>query len=328
MTFYHSGWAAKKNVSIGREPGFYCINLSSSNFDFPQDYSGENIAIVDLCGFYEEATTIDYDGENQSGWMMLRKVGRTSDSYFLLYKGGLAKNPLHNCFNYTVRSDEREIYHAYAPSFNSSKCLDLIGNSTADVYFQQVSYSFSDQPAWRLPPTKVVANMSLGEDIEFDLWIKLEEYPTQETAILEKKTGEDIQLGIYIDADGCPQAKANIGPYFVETENTSVFPLHEYHLLLGRIVRADDYLFKVDVGFQNRYDGVEIMVPLGSGKTGSGDLTLEMKSGSAEVAMFRVWQGKTSPSSLFDSYKGFVYRGGKLYHIDKPGAGRGIGEIS
>ncbi len=324
MSFHFLGWTAKKNISIGREAGYYFINLSSNNFDFPSGYQGDSLAIVDISGFYKIANTINYEAENQSGWIILYQTEKEAPPRYLLYKGGLARNPMRGFLNYTIRDDEREIYHAYAPCLNGSKSQDCIGNITADVFCSQVvRESFFGCPAWKCPPTKVEANISVGEDIELDLWIKLIEAPNETTPILVKETNGTVQLGIYMDPDGYPFAVANVGPWeFIEIHDTQ-FPLNEYHLLLARLVRSASDKIKLHIAFQNEYCGSEYMTLTFSGYGGQGKLVLSLNSGSAEISGFRVWQGKLTPDSVFDSYKGFLYRAGKLYHIDKAGVSRG-----
>jgi len=324
MSFHFLGWTAKKNISIGREAGYYFINLSSNNFDFPEGYQGDNLAVVDISGFYKIAKTIDYDTGNQSGWIILYQTEKEAPPRYLLYKGGLAENPTKDFLNYTIRDNEREIYHAYAPCLNGSKSQDYIGNITADIcYSQMIRESFFGCPAWKCPPTRVEANISVGEDIELDLWIKLIEAPNETTPILVKETNGTIQLGIYIDPDGYPFTIANVGPWKWSHRHSSQFPLNEYHLLLARLVRTASDKIALHIAFQNVYCGSEGQALSYTGYSGQGKLTLGLNSGSAEIGMIRVWQGKLAPDSVFDSYKGFLYRGGKLYHIDKAGVSRG-----
>jgi len=324
MNFHFSGWTAKKNISISREPGFYFINLSNNNFDFPSGYDGENLAIVDKSGFYKLAKTINYNAENNSGWIILCQKGDELPAKYLFYKGGLAKNPTSHLLNYTLRAGERIIYHAWAPCLNGSKATDCVSNITANVFYSRViKNSFFGQPAWKCPPTRVEANISIGEDIELDLWIKLTEAPNETTPILVKETNGTVQLGIYIDPDGYPFTIANVGPWEWSQRHSSQFPLNEYHLLLARLVRTASDKIALHIAFQNVYCGSEGQALSYTGYGGQGKLTLGLDSGSAEIGIIRVWQGKLTPDSVFDSYKGFLYRAGKLYHIDKAGISRG-----
>ncbi len=324
MSFHFSGWTAKKNISIGREAGYYFINLSSNNFDFPKGYQGDNLAVIDISGFYKMAKAIDYNAENQSGWIILYQTEKEGPARYLLYKGGLARNPTEDSLNYTIRDDERKIYHAYAPCLNGSKAQDCAGSITADVFYPQVAReSFFGCPAWRCPPTKVEANISVGENIELDLWIKLTEAPNETTPILVKEANGTVQLGIYIDPRGYPFALANVGPkQFIEIHSNQ-FPLNEYHLLLARFVRTTSIDMRLDIAFQNIYCGNEYKITGYTIYKGLGKLILSLNSGAAEIGMIRCWEGKLSPDSVFDSYKGFLYRAGKLYHIDKAGVSRG-----
>ncbi len=326
MSFCFAGWTAKKDLEEKTEPGYYFIDLTWETFDFPEGYTGENIAVVDKCGFYKEAVVIEYDAQYQEGWILVRVDSRELPPAHLFYKGGLAKNPTRFNLNWTLRNNERDIYHAYAPGSNPSKAKDYIGNKTADVTNPSVVFTFYNQPAWRVPPTRVEVNVSLGPWIEFDLWIKLLEAPSATTPLLVKETNGTVQLGLYITPSRTIVVKTNWGDEEYEYESWYDFPLNEWHLLLGRRWEPSSGWMQYECGWSNYYFGDYYPVS-GDDYSGEGPLRLKMESGLAEVAYFRVWQGKGGIDSTFDEYKGFLYRNGKVYHVDKAGASRGLIQI-
>ena len=326
MSFNFAGWTAKKTLAEIKDAGFYYIDLTSDNFEFPAGYTGSNLAVIDFRGFYKRLETMSYDPDAKQGWMILYFDAFEIPPKYLFYNGGLAVNPRRLDSNWTLRSGERDLYHSYAPMINTNKIIDPVDNITADATNQQIIFSFFNQPAWMSPPTRITANMSLPECIEFDLWIKLLEAPSETTPIAVKETNSTIQLGLYLTPERKALVKANWGDSEYETESDMKFPLNEWHLLVARLSLYGNYL-QVFPGFQDYYWGQAHYIGGENGYPGEGELALGLESGLAEIAYFRIWEGTSSIDSLFDRYKGFLWRNGEVYHIKLAGAFRGKASI-